>query len=424
MGISIGLAKMGTSLYSLKLGADETMLGFISGAQMIGIMVMGLPVGFWVDRIGPTPLFLLGSLLGAVGYATIPQIPTLEFLLLCTALISFVMPLRFISLNTIFMRQLDMIGESKAGWYRGSHMIGMFLIGPVIVPPLIAYFEFKGVFYLIAIIFVATIVMSPIVLKHYGEKTAAARQRSSLKAQLGLIFKHAGLQEVCLIEFFCHGMNTFYTFFIVVIAINQLKLDTATATGLVAIQGFAYILALLLMGVFTSRLGQKKSYLSSFLLICLSLALLGNSTSLSVLWLGSALLGLSSGTLEVVNLTRFARIGSEMGQGKVAAINGLAGPFGMLCASLGGGQLGYYLGLPTVFTLFIPIWLILTLRLLRSEAAQQPAQVKPRYALQFANTTMALIPLPVMALFPECFTIILEIEQLKHTLFLQQALKE
>lgn len=426
MGVSVGLAKMATSLYALKLGADENMLGLISGAQMVGIMFMGLPVGFWIDRIGPMPLFLLGSLLGCVGYLVIPQIPSAEFLLLCTAMISFVMPLRFISLNTIFMQQLATIGEGKAGWYRGSHMIGMFLIGPLIVPALIERFDFKGVFYLISLIFSVTVLTSPMVLKHY-QKPAQARTHTPLTAQLAFIFSHHDLQEISLIEFFCHGMNMFYSFFIVVIAINTLQVSTVTATELVAVQGVTYVFALMFMGAFTARLGHKVSYLASFALISLSLALLGYGTNLTLLWLGSALLGLSSGTLEVVNLTRFARIGSEIGQGKAAAINGLAGPFGMLCASLVGGPLGYYLGLQSVFILFIPAWLLLSWRILTSdsfESAPRPVFYHLRALTPVASLTISLIPLPVVvALFPECFTLIMEIEQLKQSLIFQQGLK-
>lgn len=421
MGISVGLAKMATSLYSLKLGADETMLGLISSAQMLGIMFMGLPVGFWVDRVGPMPLFLVGSLLGCLGYLATPQIPSAEFLLICTALISFVMPLRFISLNTIFMQQLLIIGESKAGWYRGSHMIGMFLISPLIIPFLIERYEFKGVFYLIALIFALTILVSPMVLKHY-QKPKQTRVHTPLRIQLALIFSHRDLQEISLIEFFCHGMNMFYSFFIVVIAINTLQVNTASATELVAVQGFTYVFALMFMGTLTSRLGHQVSYLLSFFLICASLALLGYGTTLTVLWLGSALLGLSSGSLEVVNLTRFARIGAEIGQGKAAAINGLAGPFGMLCISLVGGPLGYYLGLQTVFILFIPAWLVLSLLVLKHPSKTKPYR-KTHADFSLSRMTITLIPLPVIALFPECLSIFCEIEQLKQSLLWQHAIK-
>lgn len=438
MGVSIGLAKTATSLYSLELGADEAMLGLISGAQMIGILIMGLPVGFWVDRIGPTPLFLIGSVLAGLVYVAIPWIPTAEFLLLCTAVISFFMPLRFISLNTIFMRQLEVIGESKAGWYRGSHMMGMFFIGPVIAPSLIERYRFDGVFYLIGLIFVLTIILSPIVLKSYGRKSSGTQpERAGLGSRLALLYAHPGLREVSLIEFFCHGMNMFYSFFIVVIAINDLHLDTASATGLVAVQGLAYVFALFCMGGLTARCGRKTSYLACFFVISISLAVLGYGTTLPLLWTGSILLGLSSGTLEVVNLTRFARIGSEIGRGKAAAINALAGPSGALIASLFGGPLGSYVGLKTVFILFIPAWLILALLLLRAAPAERPKARPFRYffgywrqhRVRLAALSTVLIPSLVIAVYPELLEtatapLRAEIGRLRSHLFIQDALED
>jgi hypothetical protein len=126
--------------------------------------------------------------------------------------------------------------------------------------------------------------------------------------------------------------------------------------------------------------------------------------------------------VEVVNLTRFARVGAEIGQGKAAAINGLAGPFGMLCASLVGGPLGYYLGLQTVFILFIPAWLCLSLLVLKREPKAKTYH-RPARGFSVATMTITLIPLPVMALFPECLSIFCEIEHLKQSLLWQHASK-
>lgn len=410
MGVSVGLAKMATSLYSLALGANETMLGMISAAQMVGILVMGLPVGFLVDRVGPRPLFLIGSALAGLAYVAIPWIPTAEFLLLCTLVISFFMPLRFISLNTIFMQQLDIVGVSKAGWYRGSHMLGMFLLGPVIAPPLIERFDFNGIFYLIGVIFALTIILSPMVLNSYGGKAVAHPSPAAprLRSQLALLWSHPGLRQVSLIEFFCHGMNMFYSFFIVVIAINDLHLSMVDATGLVAVQGLTYVLALFFMGGFLARSSQKNAYLSCFAVICAALGVLGNAATLPLLWFGAALLGLASGTLEVVNLTRFARIGAQIGRGKAAAVNALAGPGGSLFASLIGGPLGYYLSLQTVFILFIPAWLMLYVLILRTEPLQAGLGqsfmallgLGQRHRLGLTVLAIALIPLILLISFP------------------------
>ena len=60
-GLSVGVAKVTTSLYALDLGATPAQLGLIAGAQSIGVLLMGLPMGLLVDRVGPLRLFAVGS---------------------------------------------------------------------------------------------------------------------------------------------------------------------------------------------------------------------------------------------------------------------------------------------------------------------------------------------------------------------------
>ena len=153
MGISVGLARVTTSLYALALHSNDALLGLIAGSQSVGILVMSLPIGVLVDHFGPARLFLAGTLLAGVTYLLIPLLPTPDFLLVCSLLISFFMPLRFVSLNTVFMEQLSKLGESKAGWFRGTHMVGFFLLGPLLAPVVIAAVDFSGTYWLVAAAF-------------------------------------------------------------------------------------------------------------------------------------------------------------------------------------------------------------------------------------------------------------------------------
>ncbi|MEY4581925.1 MAG: hypothetical protein RL701_6628 [Pseudomonadota bacterium] len=78
MGMSVGLAKVTTSLYAISLGASETLLGLIAGAQSVGVLLMSLPLGVWVERHGPKRLFLFGTACAGVlalflGVAATPQ---------------------------------------------------------------------------------------------------------------------------------------------------------------------------------------------------------------------------------------------------------------------------------------------------------------------------------------------------------------
>jgi hypothetical protein len=78
------------------------------------------------------------------------------------------MPLRFVSLNTLFLQQLAQLGEGKAGWYRGTHMVGMFLIGPLLAARLVQSIGRAWTFRVIAAAFLLTVFVSPIVFGRYA----------------------------------------------------------------------------------------------------------------------------------------------------------------------------------------------------------------------------------------------------------------
>jgi MFS family permease len=360
MGISVGLARVTTSLYALDLHASDTMLGLIAGSQTIGILVMGLPVGVLVDHFGPARLFVLGTVLAGITYFLTPMLPTAEFLLLCSTLISFFMPLRFISLNTVFMTQLAALGESKAGWFRGTHMIGFFLLGPILAPPLVALLNFDGTFWLIAAAFAVTLLGGPFVFAHYREhQTHTRRFRwADVISQLGLLRTDAELRETCLLEFFTQAINGFYSFFIIVIAIETFHLSKDDASRLVAAEGLSLIVALFLLGRLARSFSQAHVYLGSFVWVIVSLMVLGLTHAGTGLWIGGLALGLGVGMLEIVNLTRFARLSGVLGRGKIAGLNALVGPGGSLFGSIFGGIIGPVFGLQAVFVLFALPFLI------------------------------------------------------------------
>ncbi|MEC5387556.1 MFS transporter [Uliginosibacterium sp. H3] len=364
MGTSVGMAKVATSLYALHLQTPAALLGFIASAQMVGVLFMSLPIGFLVDQWGPRKLFTLGTVVAGLIYVVLPLVASPWFLLACTAAISFFMPFRFVSLNTVFMQQLETVGEARAGWYRGTHMTGMFLLGPVIAAGAVTALGFAGTYWSIAALFALTILVCPIVFGPYAvqAKGGARLTPRAVIAQLGLLGSERELRTACLIEFFGQGCNAFYSFFIVIIAINGLHLDAAAATRLIGIEGLTFIAALFSLGSAMARIGAQRGYVLSLSLAALASALLGFGHASWALLGGGALLGLALGTLQIINLTRFARIGARLGRGKIAGLNALAGPAGSFTGSLLGGALGELLGLQSVFLVFAGGFAVLATR--------------------------------------------------------------
>jgi MFS family permease len=361
MGTSVGVAKVTTSLYAVRLGAHEALLGLIAGSQSIGVLIMSLPLGLMVERHGPARVFTLGTLVAGGLYVILPLVASADFLLACTTAIGFFMPFRFVALNTVFLEQLLSLGDAKAGWYRGTHMAGMFLIGPMLAAGMVERFSFAGTYQWIAAAFALTILLSPIVFGPYAARQAAVgplRWRD-VSARLALVGRDPELRRACIVECAAQSINAFYTFFIVVIAVTSLGLAKADAAGLVAAQGFSYVFSLIALGGLATRLGPGRVAVTSCTLIVVALLALGTGRQIPALWLGGMLLGLGLGLLQIMNLMSFARIGARIGRGSVAGVNALVGPAGSFAGSLLGGALGRSLGLQSVFLVFVPMVVVL-----------------------------------------------------------------
>ncbi|KYF77566.1 MFS transporter permease [Sorangium cellulosum] len=356
MGISVGVAKVTTTLYALDLQANEALLGLIAGSQSIGVLLMSIPIGLLVDHLGPSRLFVLGSLVAGAIYMALPTVPSPVFLLACTTAISFFMPMRFVSLSTVFMQQLETVGEGKAGWYRGTHMVGMFLLGPMLAATLTRVLGFPGTYRLIGVSFLVTVFMSSIVFGRYAARATPARslRLSGVRSDLALLAQDVDLRSVCVIEFATQSVNSFFMFFIIPIGVTVAHLTAAEASGLLAWQGVTYIFALFALGGLVGRVGHERTYLASLIVVPSSLLLLGLSSDLAPLRVGALILGLGLGLLQIANLTRIARIGARVGRGKVAGLHALVGPSGGLFGSTVGGLVGRSLGLQTMF-LFLSV---------------------------------------------------------------------
>ena len=367
MGITVGMAQVTTSLYATKLGCSEQMLGLIAGSQSVGVLVMSLPVGMLVERFGPARLFVLGTLLSGITYALTPLGALPGYLLACTTAISFFMPLRFVSLNALFLQQLVTLGESKAGWYRGTHMIGTFLIGPTIAARVVGRLGFAGAYWLIATSFGVTILVSRVLFSRFGHD-ARVQARVGLRALLGQVafmLRDRELRSLSLLECLNQGVGAFFTFFIIVIAVRVAHLGVSGATELVFAKGLTYIFALFALGGVIGKFGRPRAYIASMVIIGGGLIALGAAATSAWFWLGSLVLGFGLGILQLVNLTGYSRMGQRAGHGKISGMNALAGPAGGILGNLSGGVIGAWLGLQAVFFVFAGIVLVACVPLLR-----------------------------------------------------------
>lgn len=352
-GLGVGVARVVTSLYAVELHASELQLGLIAAAQSLGVLLMGLPIGILVQRYGPKRMFALGGLLAAVVYALIPLYQHTVYLIVCTLLISLCMPMRFVSLNTVFMGHLETLGAAKAGWFRGTHMMGFFLLGPLLAVSLIQAAGFSGAFWLVAGIFVLPAFLAPLAFAGYQPPALAGKAPQlhwqEITQQLRLFKQDKELRYASAIELSSNAVMAYYGFFIIVIAIKNYGFSEAAAASLVTAQGSVFVLALFTMGAFLARWGMKRFYQAGFALVALSSLCLAMPSVAALLWVGSLGLGIGLGMLHIVNFTMFAKVGERLGIARVSGMTAMVGPTGGLLGSIIGGWLGHRWGLQSLF---------------------------------------------------------------------------
>ncbi|MDR2091704.1 MAG: MFS transporter [Azoarcus sp.] len=359
-GLGIGIARVATSLYSVELQASEFQLGLIAAAQSVGILFTSLPVGILVQRHGPFLPLCIGSLSCGLVYSITPAVPSIWFLVLCTTLVSVAMPMRFISLNTIFLQQAKTVGAARAAWFRGTHMAGFLLVGPPLGVLLLEQFRFSGAFLAIALTFLATFLVAFRATDQHSRMPQNDGKRpvlgwKEIANQLRLLFAMPDLGRTSLYEFFTQSVTSFFGFFIVVIALRNYRFSSHEAAILLTVEGGTFVAALFLSGTLLNRWGRKRFYQVSFSLLAAALLLLAPQKGALLLWAASGLLGIGLGMVYIGNFMAYANIGETLGMGRVSGISGLIGPTGGFAGSLLGGWLGSLWGFQT---LFLPMGLV------------------------------------------------------------------
>ncbi|MGX5699031.1 MFS transporter [Acinetobacter kookii] len=369
-GLGVGVARVLISLYAVHLNASELQLGLISAAQNIGILLMALPIGVLVQRLGSLKVFSIGSVVGAVLYFLTPLHANAWYLMILTALVSCFLPMRFVSINTVFLSNLKRLGPAKAGWFRGSHMMGFFLIAPALSVLLIEHFGYSGSFYCVALLFLGTLFFAPFCFQkvHHHTQSTPSFQWRDVVAPLALLKTHAPLRVICALEFLSSVANNYFGFFIVVIAIQSFTLPESMAVMLLTTQGIIFVGSLFTLGGLAELVGYQKFYLIGLGLISSALLILALTPVTLWMWPASLMLGLGLGMLHIANFMSFAKVGEQTAMAKISPILALVGPTGGLFGGFLGAALGASVGLQNLFFPIGLAFLALILLILRDQA--------------------------------------------------------
>jgi MFS family permease len=347
-GVSNGIAKVALPLYAASLHASAWQIGLVGGLQFVGVILLSLPIGALIDRVGSRALFRFGGFGGALLYLlAFPYFSAPWQLILGVVAFGLVNPFRMVPTQTEFLGLLPRLGLGKAGWHRASHSLGMFFLGPLAGAAMIAWLGFADTFRLVAAGLLVTLLIGNHVLSvaapgRGGEAMPLSRR---IREQFAIVASRAELRQSMLIEFFGQAAVSYFNVFIVLIAIRQFGVSAQTAASLISLQGALFVLTLLVGGALLTALKESERYAIAFGLLCVAELVLSAPPSLVWLWIGAAFLGLGVGTQHLTSVGRFASLASELGKGRVGGMFSLAGPAGGVVGAIVGGILNQYLGL-------------------------------------------------------------------------------
>ena len=72
VGTINGLSRVAMPLFALSSGAQAWQVGIVGGLGYMGVLLMALPMGAWIDRHGSHTMFLRGAIVAALLYLLLP----------------------------------------------------------------------------------------------------------------------------------------------------------------------------------------------------------------------------------------------------------------------------------------------------------------------------------------------------------------
>jgi predicted MFS family arabinose efflux permease len=189
--------------FSAELGLSSGDLGLLAGAYFLGFSVMQLPLGRWLDRIGPRRV-LLGFLCVAVmACAAFAQAGSFVGLWAARALIGVGVSACLMAPMTAYRRHLDPTAQLRANsWMLMTGSLGM-LASTLPVQWLMPLLGWRGLFWVVA----AMLVLAMLLIAAWvpRDSPAAAAAPEAPPASYGSIFLHPYFVRLAPLAFVLYG---------------------------------------------------------------------------------------------------------------------------------------------------------------------------------------------------------------------------
>jgi len=353
-GITIGMNKILVTLLALHLNAESWQIGLLIGAESLSMMLMSLPAGIFISRFSARWVYAISSLGAMILYPLIGYSTSWYLAAIFLFIAGICIPFRVVAMNTSWLERLPEVGTSRGGWYRGTLMLGIGLVGPLLGNLVSSHLGIQGSYWITSILFAVMSFYGFTILSRTRESAGAKSVRGGVKEMLQYLTDPM-VRQVCLYDGLGGMVRGFFGTFIIVIAVRQFHWSAQQGITLMVVEGAAFVAVLLFFGHVVAKLGEKITYNLSHTSLIIGLAFLGLSTGVVGLLIGAVLQAIGQAFNHLVNISRLAHSGKNMGH--VSGLFTMVGMAGGFVGATLGGFLSKGFVLQDIFLLWIPIWL-------------------------------------------------------------------
>ncbi|HEU5296219.1 MAG TPA: MFS transporter [Burkholderiaceae bacterium] len=347
VGTINGLSRVAMPLFAAARGAQAWQVGLVGGLGYMGVLLMALPMGAWIDRHGSRTMFLRGAIAAALLYLLLPVVQGPWQVIAGAALLAFVLPFRTVPIQTEFLAMLPTLGPAKAGWNRAAFMLGLSFIGPAVSAAVLSSLGFATLFLMVsATLLLAFIVGWRVLVRRSGVagQPGDAPLHVRIAGQIALLRGDSEVRRTMLIDGLSQMSVAYFVVFAIQLALHRFGMTLQAAAGLITLQGALYVATLFGGGLLVPRWRDDARYLIAFVLLLAQSLLYGLSTQPPGLWLGAALMGVGVGLQGVTSTTRFGELMRRLGRGRIGGLTSLAPTTGGIVGAVVGGVVSQHLG--------------------------------------------------------------------------------
>jgi len=354
VGTINGLSRVAMPLYAVAAHAQPWQVGIVGGLGYLGVLLMALPMGAWIDRHGSRTMFLRGAAAAALLYLLLPLLHTPWLVIGGAALLGLVLPFRTVPIQTEFLAMLPSLGPAKAGWNRGAFMLGLAFIGPAVSAAVVSSLGFTALFLLVSATLLLAFFVGRRVLKRRSGVAGQAGDAPLLvriKGQIALLRKDTDFRRTTVIDGLAQMSVAYFVVFSIPLAMREYAMSLQAAAGLITLQGALYVATLVVGGTLVARWRFEQRYLLAFVMLLAQSLLFGFGHSAAALWFGAALMGVGVGLQGVTSTTRFGELMQRHGRGRIGGLSSLAPTAGGITGAVAGGVVSQHLGTEAGFLL-------------------------------------------------------------------------